>query len=117
VRGRHRGMGAVLEPSDIELQPDGEHVQDHAQEGGDLGRQGRCGHFRPEQRRPQYNAGDHLPDHRRLAQIGKELGQDLPDADDRCERHEDAQQGAGVLAVAPVSVSPIVAGGATSVSP
>jgi hypothetical protein len=42
-------------------------------------------------------AGDHLPDHRRLTQIGKELGQDLPDDDDRCERHEDAQQGIGGL--------------------
>ena len=103
MRGGHCGMHAVCEQADIEFQPDQEHIQDdaelrdQAQEGGDRGRQDPPGELRAEQRGPEQNAGDHLPDHGRLAQIGKELGQELPGDDNGRERHEDVQDDRGRL--------------------
>ena len=102
--GQRRG-GVVAELRRVQLQPDEEHVQHDAElrdrlEGRDdlplrVGvragdqRVHRGRRDRPEQRRPEQDAGDDLADDRRLAEVGERPAEDVAESDDRGERGED----------------------------
>ena len=86
----------------IELESDQEHVEDHAhlgedrQEGRDLGRQDEGGDLRrhpPQQGRPQQDPGDHLSDHRRLAESRKHGAHEPGGENHQNHRAQDVHQG------------------------
>jgi hypothetical protein len=80
----HGRMGAMPYQVGVELESDGEHIQEHAQlrndaqKGGHRARQEDGRGFRSEERRPQHNTGDHFANDWRLPQVGTALGEDQP---------------------------------------
>ncbi len=88
MRSGHEGLGTPFQMFGVEFQTDHEHVKNHAQLrddlqiGRNLGRQHEGRRFRPQQRGTKQNAGNHLADHRWLADEDE-------DASDHLARHDD----------------------------
>ena len=99
--GGYGRMGAMPHQVGVELEANGDRIQEHtqlrndAQKGGNRARQEEGGSVRSEERWPQHNAGDHFANDRRLPQVGTALGQEQPGNNHSAQGKEDVQEHVG----------------------